>query len=84
VGISTAIGLQRLVAPWEYRHLRFFARVRFASAIVLTGLGAFTLVAGSFTTPAVGFGFLFLFLAAAQFAHAYWDLSIARSAAARA
>ena len=46
-------GMQRIIAPWEYRHLRGFARVRIAAGIVLAGLGAVTLVGGSFTKAAV-------------------------------
>ena len=76
-------GLQRLIHPWEYRHLRAVARVRIAAGIALTGLGAVTLVGGSFTTEAVGWATLFLAAAAASFAWAAWDLAIARSASAR-
>jgi hypothetical protein len=75
-------GLQRIIAPWEYRHLRGFARVRIAAGVVLAGLGAVTLVGGSFTAAAVGFGILFLAAAAASFGWAAWELAIARSASA--
>ncbi len=76
-------GMQRIIAPWEYRHLRAFAGVRIAAGIVLVGLGAVTLVGGSFTTEAVGWAMLFLAAAAGSFAWATWDLAIARSASAR-
>ncbi len=76
-------GMQRILAPWEYRHLRFWAGVRIGAGIVLVGLGAVTLVGGSFTTEAVWWAMVFLALAAAQFAAAYWLLTIARSAPAR-
>ena len=76
-------GMQRIIAPWEYRHLRAIARVRLAAAIVLTGLGAVTLVGGSFTTAAIGWTAFWLVLAAAQFSVATWFLAIARSASAR-
>ncbi len=76
-------GMQRIIIPWEYRHLRGFARVRIAAGIVLVGLGAVTLVGGSFTTEAVGWAMLFLAAAAGSFAWAAWDLAIARSASAR-
>ena len=75
-------GLQRIIAPWEYRHLRGFARVRIAAGVVLAGLGAVTLVGGSFTAAAVGFGILFLAAAGASFGWAAWELAIARSASA--
>ncbi len=76
-------GMQRVIAPWEYRHLRRFARVRIAAGIVLAGLGAVTLVGGSFTTEAIGWAMLFLAAAAGSFAWAAWDLAIARSAPPR-
>src|ERR1700733_14499550 len=39
-------GPQLIIAPWEYRHLRAFARVRIASGIVLASLGLVTLSFG--------------------------------------
>lgn len=76
-------GLQRIIAPWEYRHLRFWGRARIGAGTVLAGLGIVTLVGGSFTTAAVGFAIVFFAGAVASFACAAWDLAIARSAAAR-
>ncbi len=76
-------GMQRILVPWEYRHLRGFARVHIGAGIVLTGLGAVTLVGGSFTTEAVGWTAFWLVLAAVQFSFAYWELTIARSAPPR-
>ena len=40
-------GLQRLIIPWEYRHLRVFGVTRLAGAIVATGIGAFILSYGA-------------------------------------
>jgi hypothetical protein len=79
-GTPPRSGMQRLIAPWEYRHLRAFASVRIAAGIVLTGLGAVTLFGGSFTAKAVGFAALFLVAAAGSFSFAAWELNIARSA----
>ena len=76
-------GLQRIIIPWQYRHLRGFARVNIAAGIGLVGLGAVTLVGGSFTTEAVWWTALWLVAAALSFASAYWFLTIARSASAR-
>lgn len=76
-------GMQRIIWPFEYRHLCAFGRVRIAAGIVLVGLGAVTLVGGSFTTEAVGWAMVFLAAAAANFAGAAWYLAIARSASAR-
>lgn len=76
-------GMQRIIAPWEYRHLRFWAGVRIGAGVVLVGLGAVTLVGGSFTPEALGWAMLFLAAAAGSFVWAAWDLAIARSASAR-
>jgi hypothetical protein len=73
-------GMQRIIAPWEYRHLRTCAGVRIGAGVVLAGLGAVTLFGGSFTTIAVGWAALFLAAAAADFLYAAWELAIARSA----
>ena len=76
-------GMRRIIAPWEYRRLRAFARVRIAAGIVLVGLGAVTLFGGSFSAKAVGFAALFLVAAAASFSYAAWELAIVRSESAR-
>src|ERR1700747_3474429 len=76
-------GVRRIIAPWEYRHLRFFAGVRIGAGIVLLGLGAVTLVGGSFTTEAVGWAMLFLAAAAGSVAWAAWGLAIARFTSGR-
>jgi ABC-type uncharacterized transport system permease subunit len=57
--------------------------VYIGAGIVVVGLGAVTLVGGSFTTEAVWWTVFWLVLAAVEFATAYWFLSIARSASAR-
>jgi hypothetical protein len=76
-------GMQRIIWPTVYRHLRAYGRVSVAAGIVLAGLGAVTLVGGSFTTAAVGWALVFLAAAALSFATAAWYLAIARSASAR-
>jgi hypothetical protein len=76
-------GLQRIIFPTVYRNLRPFARVAIGAGVVLIGLGAVTLVGGSFTAEAVGWTAFWLVLAAIQFATAAWYLAIARSASAR-
>ncbi len=82
-GTPPRAGLQRIIPPWEYRHLRAFARVRMAAGIVLVGLGAVTLIGGSFSSKAAGWAALFLVAAAAVFSVAGWELGIARSASPR-
>ena len=82
-GTPARSGMQRIIAPWEYRHLRGWAGLRIAAGIVLAGLGAVTLFGGSFSTMATGWAALFLVAAAAQLLFAAWLLAIARSAPAR-
>jgi hypothetical protein len=82
-GTPSRSGMQRIIAPWEYRHLRGWAGVRVASGTVLVGLGAVTLIGGSFSAKAAGWAALFLAAAAANFSFAAWELAIARSASAR-
>jgi len=72
-------GLQRIISPWEYRHLRAWAGVRIGSGIVLVGLGAVTLSFGGNDVKTYGWTIAFLALAAAQFSFADWELAIARS-----
>ena len=72
-------GLQRLIIPWEYRHLRVFGVMRVAGAIVAAGIGAFILSYG-----ASGWASFFLVVGAANLAVGYWEITIARSPAARA
>jgi hypothetical protein len=71
-------GMRLIIAPWEYRHLRAFARVRIASGVVLGGLGLVTLAFGGDDWKTYGWTIAFLSAAAAHSAYAYWELSIAR------
>ena len=68
-------GLQRLINPWEYRHLRVFGVARIVGGIVAAGIGAFILSYGAY-----GWTAFFLVLAALNLADGYWELTIARSA----
>jgi hypothetical protein len=76
-------GMRRIISPWEYRHLRFWAGVRIAAGVVLVGLGVATLTFGGNDWKTYGWTIVFLALAAAQFSFACWELTIDRSAAAR-
>ena len=71
-------GMQRLINPWEYRHLRVFGVMRIAGGIVAAGIGAFIL-----SYSAYGWAALFLVLGALNLAGGYWYLTIARSSSAR-
>lgn len=77
-------GMRRILAPWEYRHLRAWAGVRIAAGIVLAGLGLTTLAFGGADWKTFGWAAAFLAAAAASFSVAYWELTIARSEAAQA
>jgi len=71
-------GMQRLINPWEYRHLRVFGVARIVGGIVAAGIGAFILSYGAY-----GWAALFLVLGALNLAGGYWYLTVARAASAR-
>ena len=71
-------GIQRLIIPWEYHHLRVFGVTRLAGGIVATGICAFIL-----SYAAYGWAALFLVIGALNLAAGHWLLTIARSASAR-
>ena len=75
-------GPRRIISPWEYRHLRFWAGLRIGGAVALTALGVITLGFGGGTGKAVAWSLVFLLPAAANLAFALWELAIADSAAA--
>jgi hypothetical protein len=71
-------GLQRLIVPYEYRHLRVFGGTRIAGGSVATAAGVVCLSYGVYEWA----GF-FLVLGALNLAGGCWYLTIARSASAR-
>lgn len=71
-------GLQRLIHPWEYRHLRGFGLTRIAGGGVAALAGVVCL-----SYAVYGWAAFFLALAALNLAGGYWYLTIARSASAR-
>ena len=71
-------GMKRLISPWEYRHLRFSAGVRFASGIFQVGLGVLLLSYGAY-----GWAALFLVLGALNLAGGSWYITIACPASRR-
>jgi hypothetical protein len=75
-------GPRRIISPWEYRHLRFWAGVRIGSAVALTALGIVTLGVGGGTGKAFAWSLVFLLPAAANLTFALWELAIAGSAPA--
>ncbi len=70
-------GLRRLLAPFEYRHLRAFGVTRIVSGSVAAAAG---LVCLSYS--AYGWAAFFLVVGALNLAGGSWELRIARSASA--
>ena len=71
-------GMQRLISPWKYRHLRFGAGVRFAVGIGLVGGAAIALSYDSY-----GWAVPLLLAAALNFSFGFWEMTVARSASPR-
>jgi hypothetical protein len=70
-------GLQRLIYPLEYRHIRAFGLLRIAGGSAAAAAGLICLAYGVH-----GWAAFFLILAALNLAGGYWFLTIARSASA--
>jgi hypothetical protein len=71
-------GMQRLIVPYEYRHLRVFGVGRIAGGIVAAAAGIVCL-----SYSVYGWAAFFLVVAALNLAGGYWYITIARSASAR-
>jgi hypothetical protein len=71
-------GLQRLIIPFEYRHLRGFGVTRVAGGSVAAGAGLICLAYGVY-----GWAAFFLVIGALNLGGGYWYLSIDSSAPAR-
>ncbi len=71
-------GMQRLIVPYEYRHLRFFGTARVAGGSVAATAGLICLSYG-----VGGWAAFFLAIAALNLAGGCWYLTVDRSAAAR-
>jgi hypothetical protein len=71
-------GMQRLIVPYEYRHLRVFGVGRIAGGSVAAAAGVICLSYGVY-----GWAAFFLVLGALNLAGGSWYLTIARSASAR-
>ena len=71
-------GLRRMIAPWEYRHLRSFGPLRMAGGGIAAAAGVVCLSYGVY-----GWAAFFLVLAALNLAGGYWYITIARSESAR-
>jgi hypothetical protein len=69
--------MQRLINPWEYRHLRGFGVTRIFGGSVAAAAGVVCLSYGVY-----GWAAFFLVLGAANLAGGSWYLTIDRSASA--
>lgn len=72
-------GLQRLISPWEYRHLRVFGAMRLAGGAVAAVCGLLTLSFGGSDGKTYGWAAFFLILAALNLMGGYWYSTIARA-----
>ena len=68
-------GMQRLIAPWEYRHLRVYGITRVACGTVASAVGVACLAYAAY-----GWAAFFLALGVLSLAGGFWELTIARSA----
>jgi hypothetical protein len=71
-------GLQRLIYPFEYRHILAFGVLRIAGGSVAAAAGLICLAYNVY-----GWAAFFLVLAALNLAGGYWFVTIARSRSAR-
>ena len=71
-------GIYRLIAPWAYRHLRFYGVGHIGGGTVAAAAGLICLSYGVY-----GWAAFFLVIAALNLAGGYWYLTIDRSASAR-
>jgi hypothetical protein len=71
-------GMQRLIVPYEYRHLRLFGAGRIAGGAVAATAGVVCL-----SYSVYGWAAFFLVLGALNLAGGYWYLTVARSAPVR-
>jgi hypothetical protein len=70
-------GMRRFLAPWEYRHLRPFAALHIVGGTVALVLGG--IVLSLVTNAWLILGVIWMVVALANYAVAYWMLSIAES-----
>jgi hypothetical protein len=70
--------MRRLIAPWEYRHARFFGTGRLLGATAAAAAGGACLAYDAF-----GWAAFFLVIGALNFAGGCWLISIAREESRR-
>ncbi len=67
-------GMQRLIIPWEYRHVRSFGIVRIAGGLIAVTAGLVCLSYSAYAWAA-----FFLVIGTLNLAGGWWYTSIARS-----
>jgi hypothetical protein len=67
-------GMQRLINPWEYRHLRAFGLTRIAGGFLAAAAGVVCV-----SYAAYGWAAFFLAVGVLNLASGYWYITIARS-----
>ena len=72
-------GAERLISPWEYRHLRAFGVTRIFGGSIAAGAGVICLSYGAYKWAA-----FFLGIGALNLGGGYWYLTIDRAASAAA
>jgi hypothetical protein len=70
--------MQRIINPWEYRHLRAFGVTRIFGGSVAAATGVICLAYGVY-----GWAAFFLVIGALNLGGGYWYLTVDRSAPAR-
>ncbi len=78
-GSPPRAGMQRLINPWVYRHIRGFGITRIAGGLLACAAGIICL-----SYAAYGWGAFFLVVGVLNLAGGYWYIAISRSAAPRA
>jgi hypothetical protein len=71
-------GLQRLISPWEYRHLRAFGLIRIAGGFCAAAAGVICL-----TYAGYGWAAFFLTVGVLALAGGWWYVSIAHPGSPR-
>ena len=74
----TRTGLRRVIARYEFRRLRTFARVHLGAGVFLILCGALTAAVGGY-----GWAAFFLAIAAVNLAYGFWEIRIVRSTVPR-
>jgi len=70
--------MRRLLAPFEYRHVRVFGVTRIVGGVVAAAAGVVCL-----SYAVYGWAAVVVVVGALKLACGYWELTIARSASAR-